>query len=602
MPHFGNENIEDSNRSKTFDKAILRKMLPYITPHTWGFIYCFVLMSFSTIATIVAPVLMRRAIDEAISAGSLPMLAEFVGMFALLAICSLFLTYFLTVNLETLGQKILRRMRLDLFDKLLGMPMAYHNENPVGRLVARVESDSESVRAFFTSTTITFVQGIFTFAGILILMFMTSVDLTLRVVIIIPILLVGSIWFVRHVRPLFLEVRRKVADICAFVTENLQGMKVVQLFSQQPRVSAKMDAENKGKFDVSWPAEFTVVWFFNCVGITETIGICIILWYGLESAYAGVITVGIVVMFIIYLQQLYGPIRTISEQINVVQRAFAAGERVFGILDAKNDIVDPISPVSCPASDSDITFENVWFSYKPEEWVLKDVSFTIPKGETWALVGPTGGGKTTILSLILRFYDPQKGRILVGGVDIREMRQSDLRAKFSLVQQDIFLFPGSILDNMRLLDDSIAEETVWRALETVQAEKFVRRLEKGIQTEIAERGLNLSQGERQLLSFARALVFDPQVILLDEATSNVDPATEVKIQEAIERVLEGRTGLVVAHRLATIRAADKILVISDGKIVEAGTHSELIELNGRYATMHDLQFSNAAVERLTEGS
>lgn len=591
MRHFSHHE-DDKLFGKTFDSALLKRMLPYIVPHTWMLAYCLLLMTALAVASIIEPVLVRLAIDLDISNGDSTGLILRAASLAGILCCAIFLTWALTVNLETIGQRILRTLRMELFRKLLFMPVRYYNENPVGRLVARVESDTEAVRVFFTSTTVMLAQNLFMLFGIVAIMYISSPGMTVRIVFVIPLLLIATYFFMRKVRPLFLGVRRKVADICAFVTEHMQGMKVVQSFNQQERVAVEMDRENREKFETQYPAEKLVIWFWNGVTLTEFVAIGIALWYGSRAALSGAITVGLVVMFISYIQKFYAPIRMISDQVNVMQRAFAAGERIFGILSTKSEILDPPEPRVWPKFDCEIKFEHVWFCYKPDEWVLKDVSFTIPKGQTWALVGPTGSGKTTIIALLLRFYDPQKGRITVDGIDIRDLTQNSLREKFSLVQQDIFLFPGSVLDNLRLMDDTISEERVWNALKHVQAEKIVQSMPDGIKTELAERGANLSQGERQLLSFARALVFDPQIFLLDEATSSVDPATERKIQIALDKILEGRTGIIVAHRLATIRRADNILVLVDGELCESGKHADLLAAGGKYASMHYLQFEN----------
>ncbi|GAB4150062.1 MAG: ABC transporter ATP-binding protein [Planctomycetota bacterium] len=584
--------LEDVSRKRLFDAAVFRYFLPYLSPHAGQLVYCFLMMLVLSGASTIGPILIKLGLDVDIAGKDISGLVLRTLQYAILMLATFVLTWFVTVNVETVGQSILRRMRMQLFRKLLYMPMRYFTEHPVGKLIARVESDTEAVRVFFTSTSITLAQNLLMLGLIIAVMFSVSPELTWRMLIVLPVLAVTTVLFVRKVMPRFVEVRKCVANICAFVTESLSGMKVVQSFNQQERMAKGMDAENRTKFRVQYPAELFVIFYYNSIHLTYFLGVAIILWVGFKTALENPLTVGAMVMFIMYLERFYGPIRMISEQINVMQRAFAAGERIIEILKADTEIKDPVKPVNWPKLETEIRFEGVWFAYKGEEWVLRDVSFAIPKGQSWAIVGATGSGKSTILNLILRFYEPQKGRILVDGIDIRHIKQETLREKFAFVQQDIFLFPGTVLDNLRMMDDSISEERVWDALRMVSAENFVKALPNGINSELSERGLNLSQGERQLLSFARALVFDPQVFVLDEATSSIDPHTEVQIQKAVDAVLKGRTGIIIAHRLATVRKCDNILVMADGRVLESGSHSELLAAGGHYADMHCLQFSS----------
>ena len=476
MMEFKGNHEGDKLYGKTFDSAIFKRMLPYLLPFKGLLFFCFIMMTALSAANLIGPVIIRFAIDENIAQGDVRGLLVRAFTYAIAILAGLALNWRLAVNLERVGQKILKNLRMDLFKKLLYMPIRYYTENPVGRLVARVESDTEAVRVFFTNTTILLVQNLFLLSGILIIMYVTSPPLTLRIMLILPVLFVATLFFMRKVRPMFLEIRKRVADICAFVTESLQGMRVIQSFEQRARVAAAMDEENKKKFNTQFPAERLVIFFYNGIWFTEYFAIGIILLYGCEAVLTGVITVGILWMFIQYIEQLYWPIKMLSDQINIMQRAFAAGERIFEILGGDPEVRDPERPREWTLFTGEIRFNDVWFAYSEEKWVLKGISFTVPKGKDIALVGPTGGGKSTIIALLLRFYDPQKGTITVDGIDIRDIPQKELRSKFSLVQQDIFLFPGTVLDNLRLMDERISEDKVWEALEYVQAAGIIARL------------------------------------------------------------------------------------------------------------------------------
>jgi ATP-binding cassette subfamily B multidrug efflux pump len=417
--------------------------------------------------------------------------------------------------------------------------------------------------------------------------------LTLILIGILPVLAVMIIVFTRVTTPRFDAVRRKTAEVIATLTEFLHGMAIVQIFHRGEYARKRLNDVSREKFRFDAYAEVGVVAFFNMVSFTQYLMVGLVLFFGIGWARAGVLTVGTLSMFIILIWRAYEPIYRTSEQIGTIQKAFAGAKRIYALLATIPKLTDPVRPVTWPKLQQGIRFENVWFSYTGDDhYAMKNVTFDIPVGQRVALAGVTGGGKSTVINLLLRYYDPQRGRILVDGIDIREMKQDELRRRFALVLQDIFLFPGDVRSNITLENSECAESTIVEAAQTVDAHRFIERLPKGYATEVSEKGANFSRGERQLLSFARALVVNPDVLILDEATSSVDPETERAIQAALKKLMTGRTSLVIAHRLSTILDVDQILVIRRGEIVERGTHTELILQNGYYSKLFHLQYKS----------
>jgi ATP-binding cassette subfamily B protein len=484
------------------------------------------------------------------------------------------------------------------------------------------------MRLLFTSAVVTFAGDVIMFFGMLGIMAYVNWKLMLLTGVIIPPIVVASIMFSKKTTPQFLTVRKRTADLTAFLAEHLQGSAVVQMFGREKQAMDGMWHASQRKYKTAVRVELTVVAFFNSIFLTEVFGTGIILWYGGKWGLGGAVTIGTLAMFIGYLRRFFEPLHRFSEELSTFQRAFSGGQRVFELLDAEPEVVDKVAAKKWTRLEKSVEFQNVWFSYgngRPgesgdraggaevpavtasaastrtedasaagvvpdrDDWVLRDINITVPRGERWALVGATGGGKTSIISLLLRFYQPQKGRILVDGIDINDIRQTELRSKVGLVLQDIFLFPGNVLENLRMGDERITPERVMEAARRLGVDDVIRRLPKGLETELAERGENLSTGERQLLSFLRAMLVDPDILVLDEATSSVDPQTERLLRRAMGELLAGRTSIVIAHRLATVVDADNILVIHDGRITEQGRHQELLERGGYYSKLFTLQ-------------
>jgi ATP-binding cassette subfamily B protein len=500
-------------------------------------------------------------------------------------------SYIQRVQLETIGQDIITALKRRCFDHITGLNVNFFDRNPVGRLMSRVESDGESLRQMFASIVVMIVGDVLLVVGMLSIMFYANWRLTLLVLSVAPVVIVLIYAFQRYTTPRFLKVRQRVADIIATITEYVQGMSVIQIFNRQRTARDRLNEANRRKFVIERNAEWGVVSFFNTIYFLQNVAIALVLWFAAEAVLGEAVTVGVIMLFVLYIRRFFEPVHRFAEEVHVIQKAIAGARRIFALLDSTEIVPEPTKPQQWSGLEDKIRFEDVWFSYGGDDnYAAKGIDFEVRKGEKVALVGVTGGGKSTAINLLLRFYDPTRGRITVDGIDIRELATEDLRAKFGLVLQDIFLFPGDVKDNITLGREDLHDEQLTGVTRLVAADRFINRLPKGYATEISERGANLSRGERQLLSFARAMIHNPQVLLLDEATSSVDPDTEQKITQALRRLLKGRTSIIIAHRLSTILDADRILVIRDGEITERGSHQELLAAKGYYEQLFRLQF------------
>ncbi|MDO9390424.1 MAG: ABC transporter ATP-binding protein [bacterium] len=590
------ENIEDLPSKKIYDRQLLKRMLPLLKPFKMRVFGGGLILTISSALGLLPPLLLKRAIDVNIAGSDFKGLLLTVGLYVLLQLATFGVNYLMLVLLESLGVKIVSALKEQLFGHMLGLDISYFDQHPVGRLIARVESDTEAIRRLFTSTMFTVLGAVVSLGGMIFIMIRVSPRLFLAVSTLIPVIVLLTVLFQKKVRPMFLVVRKKYAEIVAYLTEMVQGMKVIQAFSREEAVKQKMAKLNRSYIRTLLPADVMTMGFFSLVGVFEITGLAIILLVGGNMVAKGVLTIGAMVLFLGYLRQFFMPVYAFSEQVGVMQRAFAGAQRVFEIMDLQPLVVNADKDCGWTRFNDSIEFKEVNFSYltragKDEpDWVLRDINFTINKGEKIALVGATGGGKSSIINLMLRFYDPQSGCITIDGTDVRKIPVDKLRRHFGLVLQDVFLFPGTVKENLTL-GSEMSREQLDRAVEILGLKRMLDKMPHGLESELAERGANLSQGERQLVSFARALAFDPQILILDEATSSVDPMSERLIQEGIKRLLEGRTAVIVAHRLSTILDADKIMVIHKGRIVESGKHQELLEINGYYAKLYRIQFA-----------
>jgi ATP-binding cassette subfamily B protein len=500
---------------------------------------------------------------------------------------------------NSVGQYVMFDIRKELYDKLQHQEVAYYDRNPVGRIMTRLTTDVDALNQLFTEGVTDLLGDLVMIVAIISVMLWMDVRLTLVSLLTVPLLFAATTWFRKGARKGYDLVRTRIARINAFLQEHFAGAQTVQIFNAEAKSLRTFDKINDEYRRANIDTIFYYAVFFPLVDLIGAIGVALIIWYGGDRVMQNtlqhtVLTLGALVAFIQYSQSLFQPIRDISDKYNVLQAAVVASHRIFKTLDQPVAITAPEKPLKADRARGRIEFQNVWFAYKDEDWVLKDVSFTVEPGQSIALVGHTGSGKTTITNLLMRFYDIQRGRILLDGVDLRDWDLNALRKNFAVVLQEVFLFSGTIEGNIRLGREDITEERVRWAAQEVHAEGFIRRLKESYKAEVRERGAGLSVGQKQLISFARALAFDPALLILDEATSSIDTETEQLIQRAIERVMRDRTSIVVAHRLSTIQNADRIIVLHHGEIREQGTHQELLAERGLYWKLYKLQYADSS--------
>jgi len=489
--------------------------------------------------------------------------------------------------LQYTGQRVMYDMRKEIFAHVLRLPLKFFDRAPVGRLVTRVTSDVQAINEMFTSMLVNLFRDAFLVLGILIVVFQLEWRLALVIFAFFPMIVFAAWQFRNRVRTAYREVRKQIARMNAYLQESISGMRIIQVFVQELKANERFDDINQAKYGADMRQLVTFAVFRPLMSFLSSFAIALVIWYGGFNVLRGSLSLGALTAFIQYVRMLFEPVLRLSEGYNVLQAAMASSERIFRLLDEPQE--DPGRGATIESFQAKIEFKNVWFAYNEEEWILKDVSFTAQPGQHVAIVGPTGSGKTTIIRILLRMYPIQKGQILLDDVPIEELDLSYLRAQMAVVLQDVFIFSGDIMDNIRLRSP-IPEETAIEAARFVNAD-FVEELPDGYHTEVKERGVTLSVGERQLLSFARAVAFDPKILVLDEATASIDSHTEHLIQNSLRKIMEGRTSIVIAHRLSTIREADSIIVLHHGKLLEQGTHDELLQHDGLYAALHNLQFA-----------
>jgi ATP-binding cassette subfamily B protein len=610
------ERHEDEG-AKAFDPHLARRLLRYLKPYRARATFSVALVILSSMMEIAGPAIVAVAIDlyvkpmqgSHVSGISLRIgtwlvahgwaldpisginLAAALYFIVLLGGFAVLYTQMVLMNL--MGQYIMYDLRKQIFGHLQKLDIQFFDRNPVGRLMTRVTTDVDALNDMFTAGFVAIFGDIFVLLGIVGMLFWMNWRMALVLFSIIPLIVLVSAWFRRGARVTYRATRARIAAINAFLQEHISGMATVQLFNREDDEAEKFDGLNARHRDANLQSVFYYSVFYPVVELVETIGLALIVWYGGGQVLRGMLSIGTLIAFFQYAQRFYEPISDLSEKYNILQAAMAASERIFKTLDTPPHILDE-GTLEIGRFES-IEFRDVWFAYNEPEWVLKNVSFSVKRGDRIALVGHTGAGKTTVTALLLRFYEPQRGEILVNGIDIRKYSVTSLRALFAIVQQDFFLFTGSITHNISLGDETITTERVHEAARRVQADRFIQRLPDGYDSEVKERGAGLSVGEKQLLSFARALAFNPPVLVLDEATSSIDTETEVLIQEAIQTLMTGRTSIVIAHRLSTIRSADTILVFHHGEIRERGTHDELMQQDGLYRKLYEIQYREAAV-------
>jgi ATP-binding cassette, subfamily B, multidrug efflux pump len=590
---------EEEAIDKTYDRAHSRRLLRYLRPYRRLIIPALLLTLLANALGVVQPKFFQWAIDWYIIPGDISGLGLIALAFLAVKVLQLFVSYLQTVFLQSVGQHVMYDLRSELYRKLQHQEVAYFDRNPVGRVMTRLTSDVDALNELFTSGVIEGLGDLVTIFAIIALMLWMDWRLTLVALVTVPLLFAATVWFRKHARRGYDLVRTRLARINAFLQEHLSGASVVQLFNRERKSFKQFHDINDDHRRAHLETIFYYAVFFPLVDLIGALGIALIIWYGgwrvmgaSVSPGEQALSIGALVAFIQYSQQLFQPIRDISDKYNVLQAAIVASHRIFKTLDLPVAVTTPEEPKKRGRAAGRVEFRNVWFAYKEDDWVLRDVSFTVEPGQSVALVGHTGSGKTTITNLLMRFYDVQRGQVLLDGVDVREWDLKSLRENFAVVLQDVFLFSGTVESNIRLgRADIPADRVTWAASE-VHADRFINRLTDGYKTEVRERGAGLSVGQKQLISFARALAFDPALLILDEATSSIDTETEQLIQQAIERVMRHRTSLVVAHRLSTIQRADRIIVLHHGEIREQGSHQELLTQRGLYWKLYKLQYAD----------
>ena len=597
---------------KGYDAALMRRLLRYVAPYRGTAVLALLLLLGTAGLTLVGPALTQRALDVAVPAGDLGLLRTLAILFLASLLLEFLFDYGQAYLTAWMGQRVMADLRLTVFSHLQRLSVSYFDKNPVGRLMTRVTSDVETLNELFSSGVVTVFGDIFTLMAIVVNMLLIDWRLALVSFAVIPLMMLAAVTFRRLVRSSFSDIRVQVAKLNAFLQEHLSGMRVVQLFGREAAEARAFGVVNNEHLRAHLRSITVYAVFFPVVEFLTSVALALLLWRGGARVLDGTLTVGVLAAFIQLTRRFFQPLQDLSEKYNLLQSAMASSERIFRLLDTEPTVKPPVSPVRLASPvRGEVVFEDVWFRYAVpssefrapsseiasgngergtgnEGWVLRGISFRASPGQTIALVGHTGAGKTTIINLLLRFYDPDRGRITVDGVDIRDLDPSDLRGLIGFVQQDLFLFTGDIGHNLSL-DAGISPAEVQLAAQRVGADRFIQRLPSGYGHVLGERGRSLSVGERQLLSFARALARDPRILVLDEATSSVDAEAEALIQQAVGELMRGRTSLVVAHRLSTILHADEILVLHHGEIRERGTHRTLLAQGGLYERLYRLQ-------------
>ncbi len=627
---------EEEVLGKAYDARLMRRLIGYLRPYTWQVVVTLIAILLKAGADVLGPYLTKVALDKYLSSSGSnshsfldswlsPNAWTGIGQLALLyvgALVSVFLLEFVQIYLmQWTGQKVMFDLRKQIFRHLQHMHIGFFDKNPVGRLVTRVTSDVDALNEMFTAGVVAIFEDIFVLAGIIIIMLRMKWWLALIAFAVLPVIFWATMIFRKVVRDSYRRVRVAIARINSFLQEHVTGIVVLQLFNREKRAYKSFEKVNSQNMDAWKDAILAHAFYYPVVEILSTIAIASVFWFGGLRVVWGTVTLGIMVAFMQYAQRFFRPIMDLSDKYNILQAAMASAERIFKLLDTPAEVVSPAHPAKA-AGNGRVEFDHVWFAYRRLEeqegktqaaaahasengdlaerngdksgydWILRDVSFVIEPGETVAIVGHTGAGKTTIISLLMRFYDIQQGAIRIDGVDIRKMDLTDLRRRFGVVLQDPFLFSGTIENNIRLGSDWITDQQVEAAAESVNVADFIRGLPQGFREPVLERGSTLSTGQKQLISFARALAHDPKILVLDEATSSVDTETELRVRDALTHMVAGRTSVIIAHRLSTIQRADKIIVMHKGQVREIGNHQALLGKRGIYWKLYQLQYKD----------
>jgi ATP-binding cassette subfamily B protein len=608
--------VEEEVVGKAYDGRLMRRLLVYMRPYRAYVAVSLVFLLVQSVLQVLGPLLTKVAVDKYLrpEPGRVPTFLDphlpadpwtglsYVGMLYIAVLFGNFISEFAQLYLmQYTGQLAMFDLRKQLMTHLQRLDLAFYDRNPVGRLVTRVTTDVDVLNDLFASGLVTILGDVLVLGFIVAIMFRMSPLLTGIMLAVMPFVILATAIFRRSVTQSYRRIRVAIARINSYLQEHITGIVVLQLFNRERKSAEEFDVVNREHMDAFKDAITAYGWFYPVVEFLAMLALAGILTYGGFRIQSGTLTLGVVAAFLQYGLRFFRPIQDLSEKYNILQSAMASSERIFKLLDTEATVIAPAAPAAAPAAISRIEFDHVWFAYKGEDWVLRDISFAIEPGETIAVVGHTGAGKTTLISLLLRFYDVQKGAIRVGGIDIRELDPLELRRQFGVVLQDPYLFTGTLEENIRLGTEAIRQEEVETAAEQVNLLDFIQSLPEGFRQPIRERGSGLSTGQKQLISFARALAHNPRYLILDEATSSVDTETEFRVREALGRMVEGRTSIIIAHRLSTIQRATRILVMHKGRLRESGTHQELLAMRGIYYKLYQLQYKDQEI-RVPQGT
>jgi len=584
--------MSESNISgNLFDLKILKRLLVFCRPYMKVFYILIILTLSLSVLQPIRPYITQIIIDDYVTVNDLIGLKKMILLLFFLLILNAIVMYFHTYLSGWLGQNIIKDIRIKLFSHIQKFRLRFFDKTPIGRIVTRNVSDIETIADIFGQGIAAIIGDILQLVGIVFLMFYINWKLTLISLAALPFLFLTTYIFKEKVKVSFNDVRNAVANLNSFVQEHIVGMNIVQIFGNEEKEYKKFKKINNTHLQSNLKAVLYYSIYFPVMELFTSIGLGLLIWFGSNQLFAGEVTLGVLIAFIMYLQLFFRPIRAIADRFNTLQMGVVSSKRIFDLLD-RNENIKSNEKIKDIDIDGEVEFKNIWFAYNDDDYVLKDISFKIKKGESVGFVGSTGSGKTSIINLINRFYDFQKGSILVDNKNIEDYNILSLRDNLGLVSQDVFLFSDTILNNLTLYNDSISEEQVWSAVKKVGAESFINKLPNKLFFDVKERGVSLSVGQRQLISCIRIMLYDPKIILLDEATSSVDSESEVMIQRAVSEILKNRTSIVVAHRLSTIKEVDKIIVIESGEIKEMGTHDKLLKLRGYYKKLYEMQYRN----------
>ncbi len=593
MAHYhlsGLFNEEEELKRKTPDRVLLGRLLTYLTPYKKGLIAIAFLVFLSSLANLLGPYILRFAIDVYISNRDYQGLLWSVTAYTILSVVQWFCGREQTIKMNTIGQTVIYKIREDMFSKLQALSLRFFAEQETGRVISRVTNDVSSLDEVLSSGLMIILTDVVMIAGILVAMFSLNIELAIVSLIVFPLIGILIWFFQSQAKRAYLKTRQKIAGVTSRLQESISGIRVIQSFTGETRSMQDFGQANVENLQANLQAAWVFATFMPVIEIIGAIGTCTVLWYGGLQVMRGELTIGVIVAFLQYIDMIFRPLLTLAMFYNSFQAAMAASERIFELLDTPIEIPETEGLTALPPIRGEVEFKGVTFSYTQRHPVLRNIDLTVPAKHNYAIVGPTGAGKSTLINLLCRFYDPNRGAVFIDDHNLKEISPRSLHAQMGIVLQDPFLFSDTIMENIRYGRLDATDEEIVEAAKVVNAHEFITRLPEGYNTEVLEGGSNLSMGQKQLISFARALLADPKILILDEATSSVDPYTELLIKEALERLLRDRTSFVIAHRLSTVRNADRIIVLDNGRIVEEGTHSELLKKEGLYSGLYTAQF------------